>query len=110
MRTSTPTTDELRYRHPTFPWGGAQYEKLFNFRTVIERGHSLMRTVGRFGGDAEARVPIRGLDNLRFRPALVIITLNLLAIVNARLELPAHLGSDWGTGPNLFDFPEEEAA
>lgn len=108
QRTSGLKTDEQRYQHPLFPRLGDQFAKLFAMRTVIERGNSLIRNIVRFGGEGEARVPIRGLDNQRLRLGVGIITLNLMAILNDGLDLPAHVGSHWGIGTGFF--LEDEAA
>ena len=87
-RTSTLDNDKLLYQHPTFPRRGKQFARLLALRTVVERGNSLIRTVGRFGCDGEAKLPIRGLDNLRLRLSVTIITLNVLGILNERARPP----------------------
>lgn len=87
--------EEIRQR-PLFPRRGEQHEQLLALRSGIERFFSLLRSTFRWGCDGDARLPIRGVENMRLRLLVALITLTALALLDDGLKLDESVAAVWG--------------
>jgi hypothetical protein len=67
------------FHYPLFPLIGAEHERLFSYRGRVEHDFSYIKGRGCFGGEGEARLPIRGQKRLQLRLLATLIPLVALA-------------------------------
>jgi hypothetical protein len=83
------------YRYVLFPRIGAEAKTLLSYRGRVENDFSVMKGRGCFGGDGEARLPIRRLKRLELRLLCALIPLVALAMIELGVPMPAELLDDW---------------
>lgn len=90
-----------------FPRIGAEAQTLSAYRGLVERDFSYIKGRGCFGGEGQARLPIRGQQRLKLRLLCTLIPLVVLALIELGVEMPAELLDDWFAE---IEPPNEEAA
>lgn len=106
LRIGSLTNGEDIRQRPLFPRRGAQFAELFRLRSAVERVFSLLRSTFRYGCEGEARLPIRGIDNMRLRLVVTAVVIASLAMLDDGYELDASVAQGWGTGEHGLHFLE----
>jgi hypothetical protein len=88
------STDDC-FRFPLFPRIGAEAEVLSSHRGRVEHDFSYIKGRGCFGGEGEARLPIRGQKRLQLRLLTTLVPLVVLALIELGVPMPAELLDDW---------------
>ena len=83
------------FHYPLFPRIGAEAAMLGSYRGLVERDFSYIKNRGCFGGEGEARLPIRGQKRLQLRLLTTLIPLVVLALIELNVPMPAELLDDW---------------
>lgn len=105
LRVGKLTDGELIRQRPLFPRRGDQHKQLFAYRSSVERAFSLLRTYC-FGCEGEARLPIRGVENLQLRLTVIALVIGALAMLDDGFELDASIASCWGLPGNGLPFAD----
>jgi len=83
------------FRYVLFPRIGEEARQLISYRSRVEHDFSYTKGRGCFGGDGEARLPIREEKRLKLRLLCTLIPLVALAMLNLGIPMPADLLDDW---------------